>query len=224
MDHLAKHFDVAPSTAAIIVFPTDYPKDFGNGYYAEMTYMACSIDSRWLPTDLWMASLSDSYAHVSPVSAVDLITSLSTRETAATELYETSASPIHINLGWSEKLALPVTGQNYSTIESLMAPLNDPDVDGFLYATAILGQVVANGLARVTESGDAVLTWPGDKEPRPGLVLITLTFFRYSYACGGETVTFNLSAMVLLIDAAMAVTVTVFLLVSRPATFGCSSA
>ena len=220
---LAQHFDVAPSIAAMIVFPGYYLKEFGNEFYVDTTYMACRVDARWLPTDLWMEPTSDSYAHMSPVSAVDIITSLSTRKTATTGLYETPASPINIDLGWSERLALPVTGQNYSTIESLMAPLGDPDINGLLYATAILGQVVTDGLARVAGSGDAGLTWPGDNEPLPGLVSITLSFFRYGYAYGVETVTFKLSAVVLLIHAVMAVTATVFLLVSRRTTSAVSS-
>lgn len=221
---LSQHFETAPSAAAVIAFPEPFvteTKSQQNQYKTE--YIACSIDARWLPTDLWLDPAYDTSVYMSPISSVDLISTLSMRGTASGASPQVSSSPIYISLDWAEGLNLPVPNANHTAIEALMAPIS-ASYPRLQITTSLLSQLMADGLARVnadtTIEYTMVYSGTGQADTigsldSPDVTTIKIDFFRYGYAYGISTITFKISTLVLLIYVAVAVGMMVYLLIVR---------
>ena len=131
-----------PSVAAAMAITSLYPFDSSS---QPASIITCSIDARWLPTDLWITpSLSDSYyeSTSSPLALLDYLSSSS-------ETLEAAA--IDIDLSWANALNIPTTNSSSITIETLLSSsglATDQSGLGNNYFSTVLALVVTDGLAR----------------------------------------------------------------------------
>ena len=146
-----------PSIAAAVAIPPASMASTINLTTQNMlaNMITCSIDARWLPTDLWITEGSTSYYQSLPYPT-DLINSLSSSSVRLDK------EPIDISLAWASALNIPVAGSSLTTIETILNAaffydsLDAPSLVGFALAL-----VLTDGLARVGLNYDAYIDIDG---------------------------------------------------------------
>ncbi|KAI9868434.1 MAG: hypothetical protein M1813_005878 [Trichoglossum hirsutum] len=102
---------------------------------ADDQVIACTVDARWVPVDMWLEPTND----ISPHQSASFV-NLTTKQASPT----LPPQIISISPGWAKALDNPIATENFSTMQSLLRPLEG----GRSYAY-MLSLTIADGLARV---------------------------------------------------------------------------
>jgi hypothetical protein len=212
-------YDPRPSIAAAIFIPScnsSVPNQIA----------ACSVDARWLPTDMWITpaqsqSVLDSYTY-----PLDLISSLAGNK-------ELERRPLDIGIDWAQSLNLNLS-ESSTSMESLLQP--DPTsacgINTYLASTYFeqnLASALADGLARVGYGFNLTFLQPDayyTLDPYTGntvqpiaagsnSIRLDIVLSRYGYGYGINTVTKRFAAAVLLGQAAIALATVAALALSK---------
>jgi hypothetical protein len=221
-------YDPRPSIAAAIFSPSCHSSAPG-------CITACSVDARWLPTDMWITPYQSQYVFDSYPNPLDLINSLAGEETL-------EPRPLYIGIDWAESLNLNLSGSSTSMESLLQSDSASVCVDNAYYVNNsyfqdILALALADGLARVgsghslsillVNESSALLLVDGFDDD--GYVLdgaqamatvsnwtrLDIAFSRYGYGYGISTVTKRFAVAVLLGQAAIALATVATLALSK---------
>ncbi|KAH0565862.1 hypothetical protein GP486_000740 [Trichoglossum hirsutum] len=121
----------SPSIGAARFLPRDEAIDRA---YDQL--IACTVDARWVPIEMWLEPTND----ISPHQSASFV-NLTTEQASPTPLPQI----ISISPGWAKALNNPVANATFDTMEGLLANMMT-ESRGYAY---MLSLIIADGLARV---------------------------------------------------------------------------
>ena len=218
-------YDLRPSIAAAIFIPSCDGS-------IPVSLAACSVDARWLPTDMWINPTQSESVFDSYPSPLDFVNSL-----AGEDL---EPRPIDIGIDWANSLNLNLS-ESSTLMESLLqlgsvnACESNNTPSPTYYFEENLALALADGLARVgcgsnlslvgLHGGTGGLYGPAgevyDSDLAPALAAVSnwtrvdMAFSRYGYGYGMNTITKKFAAAVLLLQAVIALATVVALALSK---------
>jgi hypothetical protein len=213
-------YDLRPSIAAAVFVPSCNSSIPGS-------FAACSVDARWLPTDMWINPTQSESVFDSYPNPMNFINSLAGKHL--------ESRPIDIGIDWANSLNLNLS-ESSTLMESLLylgasaCAFNDT-VSPTYYIEQNLALALADGLARVgcgsnlSTLGLFGLYGPAGEVYDSGLApaiaavsnwtRVDMTFSRYGYGYGMNTITKKIAAAVLLTQAVIALATVVALALSK---------
>lgn len=218
-------YDLRPSIAAAIFIPScnsSVPDQIA----------ACSVDARWLPTDMWITPTQSQSVLDSYPDPLGLISSLAGNK-------ELERRPLDIGIDWAQSLNLNLS-ESSTSMESLLQPdstsicITNTYTVSANYLEQNLAFALADGLARVGcglnltsvaayGPDDVICTGDGGYTDNAtqciaavsNLTGLDIASSRYGYGYSINTVTKRFAAAVLLGQAAIALTTVAALALSK---------
>jgi len=187
-------------------------------FLSNETTIACTVDARWAPTNLYFQPYTDGTVH--PDNAFP--------DPRAPDLAQIMIDPT-----WANSLNLPVPGTELTSMETLIQSLvretlQDSEISDFLAELSIaLGLTLTDGLARIgwhepfayttqkgkdpvqlntiSNDGTVVSVMPFSKQQTTNWLLLDWKIEHYGYGYSANTIMAKIAIAVLLLQAALAI-------------------